>query len=328
MDHMRILQRAFAITRDYRALWVFGILLALTSGGGGGSPGGGGSGGGNGSSRSDVPFRRMPNFENLPWNTIWTVVAVVFVVLILVGIAFALVRSVAETAAVRMVNERESGGEKMGVREGLRLGWSRRALRIFMIDLIFGLGGLIVFLVILSIALTPLLLWATDQRGLGVLGTAMTVGLSVLVIFLAVVVGIGLALVMPFMHRAVALEDRGVLEGIGRGFALVRRKPWDIFVMGLILFGLGLGWAVVMAIVVLMLFLIGAVVGGVPALLVGWTASQWLPITTSWMVAAVVGMPLLVVIVVLPALFLNGLAEIFRSSVWTLTYREVLAVEK
>ena len=48
MDHVGILKRAFNITRRYRALWVFGVLLALVSSSGGGNvsvPGG----------RSDFP---------------------------------------------------------------------------------------------------------------------------------------------------------------------------------------------------------------------------------------------------------------------------------
>ena len=43
MDHMKVLRRSFEITWRYRVLWVFGILLALTSGGGGGNGGGGSS---------------------------------------------------------------------------------------------------------------------------------------------------------------------------------------------------------------------------------------------------------------------------------------------
>ena len=49
MDHVKILKQAWEITRHYRALWVFGIILALTSGtfwGGGGSGGRGGGGDG------------------------------------------------------------------------------------------------------------------------------------------------------------------------------------------------------------------------------------------------------------------------------------------
>jgi hypothetical protein len=41
----------------------------------------------------------------------------------------------------------------------------------------------------------------------------------------------------------------------------------------------------------------------------------------------VVAIPLLILLVAAPGLFLNGLMEVFKSSVWTLTYRELRALE-
>ena len=48
MNHTKILKRALEITTNYRVLWVFGIILALTAGGVGGSSGGGSGGGSHG----------------------------------------------------------------------------------------------------------------------------------------------------------------------------------------------------------------------------------------------------------------------------------------
>ena len=45
MDQIRVLKRAWEITWRYRALWVFGIILALTTGGGLPPRGDGGNGG-------------------------------------------------------------------------------------------------------------------------------------------------------------------------------------------------------------------------------------------------------------------------------------------
>ena len=39
MNHIKILKRALNITVNYRALWIFGMLLALTSGSGSGNGG-------------------------------------------------------------------------------------------------------------------------------------------------------------------------------------------------------------------------------------------------------------------------------------------------
>ena len=51
MDHINILKRAWNILWRYRALWIFGIILAMTvtGGSGGGSSNAASSGGGNNS---------------------------------------------------------------------------------------------------------------------------------------------------------------------------------------------------------------------------------------------------------------------------------------
>ena len=47
-----------------------------------------------------------------------------------------------------------------------------------------------------------------------------------------------------------------------------------------------------------------------------------------WIIAAAVGIPTFLLVVVTPLAFLGGLREVFRSNVWTLTYRELLALEQ
>jgi hypothetical protein len=41
-----------------------------------------------------------------------------------------------------------------------------------------------------------------------------------------------------------------------------------------------------------------------------------------------VGVPVLILIVAIPGVFLSGLMEEFKSSSWTLTYRELLALDQ
>ena len=97
--------------------------------------------------------------------------------------------------------------------------------------------------------------------------------------------------------------------------------------MGVILFALGLAWMIVLIPVALLLVAAGAIAGGLPALLTyavtGLLAQGHLP----WIVAAIVGVPIFIVVVGLPLLFLSGLVQTFQSSTWTLTYRELLALE-
>src|SRR5690554_54275 len=127
MDHMRILRRAFDITRLYRALWVFGVLLALTTASGGPGSGGGGGRGDNGGGfpppgnmpfpRDFPPFRNFPpDWSSIPPEVINTVIAVV-IAAVCIGLAlavlFTIVRYVSFTALVRMVNRYEDTGERV-----------------------------------------------------------------------------------------------------------------------------------------------------------------------------------------------------------------------
>lgn len=323
MDHFKILRRAFSITVDYRALWVFGILLALTTASAPSSPDGGD--GGNG--------YNVPSTGGWPEVSTQVISALIIagVVLLLVALALAIVgavvRYVSETALIRMVDQHEGAGGKVGVRQGFRLGWSRPALRIFLVDLLIGVSAIVVFLLLLLISATPLLVWLTDSVPARVLGTVLTAGLAMLVIFAAIAVSIVLSLLLQFFRRAVVLENLGVMEGMRRGLQLVRQRLGDVIVMGLILFGLGLAWVIVMIPLVLVLLIAAVVLGGLPALLVGVIVSLFAEGPLPWIVAAIVGAPIFFLVIGAPLLFLNGLAETFQSSAWTLTYRELLALE-
>jgi len=329
MDHIRIIKRAFSITLNYRVLWIFGILLALTTGG----SGGGNGGGGNGSSGSNGSGGGMPNFPGFPSipqevinGLIITVICLVCF-FILLSLAFTVLRYISEVSLIRMVNDYESTGEKVSVRQGFRMGWSRAALRIFLVDLLFGIVGAVAFILLIGMSLAPLLLWLTKNEGLSVVGTIVTVGMVLLVIFLAIVVGIVVSLVTEFIRRAIVLEDRGVFEGIRRGFSMVTHRLGDVIVMALILFAIGLAWAIVTIPVVILLALAAVAVGGLPALLVGFIASQFMQGAAPWILAGAIGLPIFILVMAAPLLFLNGLMKTFMSSTWTLTFREVQALE-
>jgi hypothetical protein len=331
MDHLKILKRAWEITWRYRALWVFGVLLALTTS----------RGGGNGGAQYNI------NGDNLAfWGRDFSIpqapppeiVAQIVGALIAVGVALAclilvlivvsiVARYVAETALIRMVDDHEETGEKRKVGQGIRMGWSRAAWRLFLIDLLIGLPVALAFILLFLLALAPLLLWTTKSTAAGAVGTVATIGLVVLFVLLAIVVGVVLTLLMRFFHRACVLEELGVVEAIRRGYRMVREHLRDVAIMWLIMVGIGLGLAVAMIVVVILLVALGAVLGGLPALLVGGLSSLALKGAAPWILAAAVGLPIFLLVVVLPSLFLGGVIEVFKSSVWTLTYREVRALE-
>jgi len=323
MDHIRILKRAFSITTSYRALWIFGILLALTTGGrASGSSGGGGGGGGTGPGTFQGPEISPEVLTGL------IVAGVVFLcVTLLLAVAAVIARYVAETALIRMVDQHEATGVKVSVRQGFRLGWSRAALRLFLIDFVIGLSMLIAFLLLVLLAVSPLLVWLTDSTPARVLGTLVAVALAVVVIFVAIVTGIALSLLVQFWHRAVVLENRNVNAAVRRGWHLLRQRLGDVVVMGLILFALGLAWTIVLVPVIFLLVAVAAIGGGLPALLIYAVASLIAQGTTPWIAAIIVGLPIFIVVMAIPLAVLGGLVQTFQSSTWTLTYRELLALE-
>ena len=248
-------------------------------------------------------------------------------VIVILIVAAVVARYVAETALIRIVDDTEETGEKRSVRQGFRLGWSRTALRLFLIKLLIGLPTALAFILLFALALAPLLLWKTDSRVAGMIGTVAIIGLFFLILFLAIVVGTVISLLRQFFWRACALEELGVIESIRQGYTVVRQHLKDVAIMGLIMFGLGLGWMLVMIPVVILLLALGVMMGGLPALLVGGLASLAFEGAVPWILAGAVGIPIFILVVAVPGLFLGGLAEVFKSSVWTLTYRELRALE-
>ena len=214
MNHINILKRAFNITVNYRALWIFGMLLALTTGTRSFNGGGGTSSSTNTSPKFNPqnPFNGFPQFSITPAVTNMLIgIAIALACLVLVWIVVAtFARYISETALIRMVDGHEKDGEKLTIRQGFRLGWSHMAWKMFLMDVLVGLGFLVAFVVLLAVATLPLLVWLTQNSPLHVLGTVVSVGLILLLVFAAIVAGLGISLIVLFARRALALEDLGV----------------------------------------------------------------------------------------------------------------------
>ena len=349
MDHIGVVKRAWEITWRYRALWIFGIILALTTASAGSGGGGGqGSGSWNGFQykvddiedfsglreelRRDLgeeieqlveTLERTPEAIAGPILITGICLACVAVLLSVVG---AIARWVAEAALILMVDTYEETGEKRTVRQGFRMGWSRTAWRLFLINLLVKIPVALVMILVFLLALSPGLLWLTRNVAVGVVGTVAAAGLFFLAVFLAVIVGIVLPLLMRFFRRACALEGLGVIDSIHSGYLTVRHNLKDIAIMWLIMLGLGVAWLIVMIPTMILVAVAALAIAAVPALGFGWLAGLALGAAAQWIAGIVVGLLIFAVVIAIPGLFLSGLVEVFKSSVWTLTYRDVQAI--
>ena len=142
MEYGKILERAWHTVWRYKALWLFGAILALAAGGSPGAPYTRGAGEG---IRWEMDPWQGVRPEAVP--AIIGVAVAVGVVLLLLGIAVAIFRYVGETSLVGMVNEYEQSGEKRSLRAGFKMGWSRTAWRLFLIDLVVGIPVALVMLI-------------------------------------------------------------------------------------------------------------------------------------------------------------------------------------
>jgi hypothetical protein len=329
MDHIKVLKRAWEIIWRYRVLWVFGIIVALTAGWGGGAQyivrG-----------EDFAPGRQLP-IEEIPPEVVNALIAIgigLACVIVILIVASAVARYVAETALIRMVDDYEETGEQRSVRQGFRMGWSRTAFRLFLIKLLIGLPTALVFILLFALAAAPLLLWTTKSTVAWVIGTVAAIGLFFLILFLAIVVTTVLSLLRKFFWRACALEELGVIESIRHGFGVVRQHLKDVGIMWLIMIGVQIGWTIALISItivllpaIILLIVVAAVLGGLPGLLVFGLTNLFFDGVVPWILAAMVGIPIFALVVAVPWLFLGGLMEVFKSSTWTLTYRELRALE-
>jgi hypothetical protein len=320
MDHIGILRRAWNITWNYRALWVFGFLLALTTGGGSGGNGANATMRGPG----DIFTWREPwPFSWQFSNALITLIISLVCVFLFLGIILTILRYVSETALIRMVDIQEASGEKLSWREGLRLGWSRQAFRIFLVDLVVGFSVLLAVLLLFAIAAAPLLLLLTENNPARIVGVTGAVGLGLFVILVLIVAAIILSLVNPMIYRSVVLEGAGVFDSIRTGVRMLRRRFTDILLIGLLLFGIGLLAALVMFPIVLVLLLLAAASGAIPGMAAYALVNQFANEGLAVFLGVLIGLPIFLLILLVPAAFLSGIVETFKSSTWTLLYRDI-----
>jgi hypothetical protein len=345
MNHKDILKRAWNILWDYKALWLFGFILAITT------ASGSSSNAANSASNSSQGSQQPPEYwgesfeegweefsqefdklfvEVIPAEVMSAVIAIsvlvgcVIVILIVIVIIF---RYMSETALIKMVDHYEETDQKLGVRDGFRLGFSRTAWKVFLVDLVINLPLIILGIFFAIMVMMPLLLLLTASEAAGILGVVMTIGLFFVGIFLAFIIFAVISLMKHFFRRAVAIEELGVFEAIRFGFQLVRQNLVNIALMWLITVGINIGFSILLIPVAILVLIVSALFSGAIGLAVGGLMGLFtggpLPIA----VGLAAGIPIFILLMVIPLGFIDGLRETFMSSTWTLTYREACALE-
>jgi len=221
MKHFQILQRSWRTLWSYRTLWIFGIILALTTA----SPNFG-----NGSNANNQANpQAFNNFTaNIPQPVVNALIGVgigLACLVLLLGVVFTFAHYISNTALIRMVDRDESTGEKVTWRQGFRLGWTR----IIAIVATIGLAFLLIFLAAVASLLLSMLMnfiyrvcvltdagvFASIRQGWQMLRTNLKD------IFLMWLLTIGVRFVYTFALIPVVILLLGIGLVIGGGVALV-----------------------------------------------------------------------------------------------------------
>ncbi|MGD2146508.1 MAG: hypothetical protein PVH41_07445 [Anaerolineae bacterium] len=354
MNHTGVLKRSWHTLWHYRALWLFGIVLALVT-----------------FSWETATVLNMD--EELPERgiTITTlegetfldacrrtarreiaqanrelnqllndelgvgfkvhilaVIAALMSIAVIASIVAKIARYVSETALIRMIGVYEETGEKAGIRQGLRWGLSRSAWRLFLINLAVTALATLAVIMLFGLILAPLPLWVNGSEGVVFTFAFLTGGLFLVGLGIVIVAGTGVSVMKRLARQACALEGLGVTAAIGRGWQTIRAHPADAALMWLITIGLKLGWALAMVPVVLVLVGLGVMMGGFPALAAGGLPGLAAAADVPVFVALALGIPIFLLVLVGPLVLLAGLREVLLTSLWTLTYREMRGLEK
>jgi hypothetical protein len=161
------------------------------------------------------------------------------------------------------------------------------------------------------------------------------VGLAFLFIFTTVILMVVLNVVRDLAWRMIVLGGAGVREALGNALGLIRRQWKNVGLMWLVMFGLKIAWGIAFFILIFPLLIVSIItaVGGVavalvPTLITAGIASLLsAPEYWPWIFAAIIGLPFFFVSAFSPILLVGGWGQVYQSSVWTLTYRELKALE-
>lgn len=286
-----VLTRAWQIIWKHKVLWIFGILASCARGSSGGSSGGSNSGYRTGS--GDSPFsgdqieQGMNQAGRFLENNWWIIIAVALAIILLSFVLYFL-GMMGRIGLIKGAAQADKGAEHLSFgelwAESMPFFW-----RIFGLNFLIGLAFLVI--------LIPLALFGIVTAGIGFL---------CIIPLLCIMIPLGwvVTVIIEQAQNAIVLEDLGILDGLKRGWEIVKSNAVPMIIMGLIL---AVGGGILGVIVALPIII------AVIPLVIGATALRE-SLTPLYIAAAccVAYFPVLI--------FFNGLLTAYIQTSWTLTY--------
>lgn len=282
MDIGSVLSRAWEIIWKHKVLWIFGILAGCS----GGNPAG--------NFRSQWQQQASPQvqqfFSQMPDWQIALLVGIAILIILVLVIIVAFLGTMGRIGLIRGTAQADQGATRLTLGE-LFNGSLPYFWRVFLLNLLVGLAfAVVVIIVFVGLAIT-------------------LVGFICLIPLACLLVPIGwlISILIEQANNAIVLENLGIMQGLQRGWQVIRDNLGSIIVMGLILsIGVSLIGSLIIGLPLAALI--------IPAVLAATTQSN----QAMWSALAVAGIGFLVYLPFL--LVLSGILRSYIESAWTLTY--------
>lgn len=290
MDFGEVLGKAWRIIWKHKVLWIFGILAGCGSGGGGGGSGASWQEnrpfGPGGTSEFERALRQAGQWiGDHPWIVVLAILA-----LLLVAVVAIFLGTIGKIGLIRGTVQADAGAETLRFgdlfRESRRYFW-----RVFLLSFLIGLAVLILFM--------PLALFGALTGGVGLLCIIPLLCILLPLLWAA-------SIVVQQANAAMVIEDLKIVDGLRRGWEVVRRNIGPILIMWLITAVIGVTVGIAIALPMLVVV--------VPAAIGFATSGGNLP-TAALLVSGlcfVLYLPILVVA--------QGILTGYVGSVWALTF--------
>ena len=282
-----VLSRAWQIIWRHKVLWIFGILSGCANSGGGGNF--------NISNQRQAPEQMQRFFSDMPQGQLIALVVIAILVVLFLVILVIFLGTIGRIGLIRGAKQADQGTERLAFGE-LFSGSMPYFWRVFLLNLLVGLA--------FALAIIALAVF-------GLIGTIFTLGIALIclipMICLLVPVAWAIGLLVEQSSIAIVVENLGIMDGLRRGWEVIKANAGTMVVMWLILV-LGIG-------------LIGGLIIGLPFALIAIPAL--FALFSEGEVALRGGLLISAICLVAYLPFLIVLSGILRSyigSAWTLTF--------
>lgn len=288
--YMEILKRAGKIVWESKFLLWFGVLMAL------GSPGSFNIGG------NENDWGEKGETARKFLGTHWQIVLVISFVLFLIGIALFLLSLLGKAGLVNSVQNIEKNQPA-----DFKTGWKSAKPNLWKLFGLSILTGLAVFAILLVLGV-PVAYLIFQKSWIG----AVVVGLLAIAIFIPLAIVVSLTKL--FAEFYIILSKLRILSAVEAGYNLLSQNFLKTIIFGLLLFAISVAAGIILIPVAAIVLLIL-----VPAGILFWALNK---------IVFGIFLGIAIFLFLAALLFVSSIFITFKTTAWTLFFREIAKVEK